>query len=572
MKNVAGTWNAGSPALKPFAEKGMDAVFSKFNLDSDEVVETPQAEVYTCQLIHGIDTQNAHVTGVPQEAVERQKQAESYFGKRGVAMFNTCTPYQVGNVPVRGEHCAWMESSAVVYCNGVLGARTNTEGRESTGAASITGKIPYWGFHIEENRRGTHLVEVEVEVDDMMEWGLLGYAVGEVVEESVGLVGRNSGKDIATTLEGGVAATTQVLNLRAQKQIFRLAGVNEAAVPSIGRGFSAPVKFETGLSSEDRAFLMAKDSDPFNRWESGQKFATELLVRMSQDASAGRAPKVDQLFVDAFGEVLRDARKDPAFTALATQLPAEMELAQVIDNADPEAIHTARETLRKALATAHKAPLRELYQSLNSNEPYSPDAAPSGRRALRSMCLRYLTAHDTGETRAMAFEHFRSSNNMTDKIGGLAPLVDMSGDERNQALQQFYEHSKANPLVIDKWMSLQASSCRGDTLEQVNALTKHPAFNIENPNRVRSLIGPFVMNNQLRFHAADGSGYRFLADYVLTLDGLNPQVAARLCGAFETWRRFDNKRQTLIRDQLMRINKANGLSRNVLEITEKTLG
>jgi predicted aconitase len=185
VKNVAGTWNAGSPAMKPFAEKGMDAVFSKFNLDSDEVVETPQAEVYTCQLIHGIDTQNAHVTGVAEEAVNRQKQAESYFGRRGVAMFNTCTPYQVGNVPVRGEHCAWMESSAVVYCNAVLGARTNTEGRESTGAASITGKIPYWGFHIAENRFGTHHVDVEVDVDDMMDWGLLGYGIGEVVQEDI---------------------------------------------------------------------------------------------------------------------------------------------------------------------------------------------------------------------------------------------------------------------------------------------------------------------------------------------------------------------------------------------------
>jgi predicted aconitase len=185
VKNVAGTWNAGSPAMKPFAEKGMDAVFSKFNLDSDEVVETPQAEVYTCQLIHGIDTQNGHVTGVAEEAINRQKQAESYFGRRGVAMFNTCTPYQVGNVPVRGEHCAWMESSAVVYCNGVLGARTNTEGRESTGAASITGKIPYWGFHIDENRLGTHHVDVEVDVDDMMDWGLLGYGIGEIVQDDI---------------------------------------------------------------------------------------------------------------------------------------------------------------------------------------------------------------------------------------------------------------------------------------------------------------------------------------------------------------------------------------------------
>ena len=185
VTNVAGTWNAGSPPMKPYAEKGMDAVFSKFNLDSDEVVETPQAEVYTCQLIHGIDTQNAHVTGVAEEAVNRQKQAERYFGERGVAMFNTCTPYQVGNVPVRGEHCAWMESSAVVYCNSVLGARTNTEGRESTGAASITGKIPDWGYHLPENRLGTHLVDVEIDVDSMMDWGLLGYAIGEVVQEDI---------------------------------------------------------------------------------------------------------------------------------------------------------------------------------------------------------------------------------------------------------------------------------------------------------------------------------------------------------------------------------------------------
>jgi aminopeptidase N len=157
-------------------------------------------------------------------------------------------------------------------------------------------------------------------------------------------------------------------------------------------------------------------------------------------------------------------------------------------------------------------------------------------------------------------------------VGGMAPLVDMDGQEREGALGQFYDQWKANPLVIDKWMSLQAMSCRPDTLAKVQSLTKHPAFNIENPNRVRALIGAFVMNNQLRFHAADGSGYRFLADNVIKLDTLNPQVAARLCGAFETWRRFDGRRQQLIRDQLTRINKTQGLSRNVLEITEKTLG
>ncbi len=186
VSNVAGTWNAASPAVRPFADRGgMDAVFSKFNLDADDVVETPQAEVYTCQLIHGIDTRHADVTGVPEEAAERQRQAEKFFGQRGVAMFNTCTPYQVGNVPVRGEHCAWMESSAVVYCNAVLGARTNTEGRESTGAASITGRIPYWGLHIPARRLGTHLVQVAVDIDSMMDWGLLGYYVGEIVQDDI---------------------------------------------------------------------------------------------------------------------------------------------------------------------------------------------------------------------------------------------------------------------------------------------------------------------------------------------------------------------------------------------------
>jgi aminopeptidase N len=388
---------------------------------------------------------------------------------------------------------------------------------------------------------------------------------------SVGLVGRKSGRDLNVTHEGD-KATTHVLNLRKAKQTFKLTGVAEPVVPSIGRGFSAPVRFDVDTNGEDRAFLMAKDSDAFNRWEAGQSIATGSLLRMTKQVVAGKTPEVDELYIDAFGELLRDARKDPSFTALAIQLPGEMELAQTIEDADPDAIHTARETLKKALASTHKGALREIYQSLKSNEPYSPDATSAGRRSLRNMCLRYLTAEDTKETRTLAFEQFRAADNMTDKIGGMAPLVDMDGDERDKALKQFYDQWKANPLVIDKWMSLQAMSCRPDTLAQVKALTKHAAFNIENPNRVRSLIGAFVMNNQLRFHALDGSGYAFLADNIVKLDKLNPQVAARLCGAFETWRRFDGKRQKLMREQLMRIKDAKNLSRNVQEITEKTLG
>jgi aminopeptidase N len=388
---------------------------------------------------------------------------------------------------------------------------------------------------------------------------------------AVGLVGRKGACDLSVSHDGA-KGTTHVLNLRKAKQTFKLTGVAEQPIPSIGRGFSAPVRFEVDLKNEDRAFLMAKDSDSFNRWEAGQALATEALVRMTADARAGKAPKVDPLYVESFGALLRDARKDPAFTALAIQLPSEMELAQVIDDADPDAIHVARETLRKALAAAHNGALQDTYGAFKSNEPYSPDAVSAGRRALRNMCLRYVTAVDTKESRTLAFEQFRSADNMTDKIGGLAPLVDMTGDEREKALKQFYEQWKANPLVIDKWMALQAGSCRPDTLEKVKTLTKHAAFHIENPNRVRALIGAFVMNNQLRFHAADGSGYAFLAEHVQKLDTINPQVAARLCGAFETWRRFDAKRQKLMREQLTRIKETKDLSRNVLEITEKTLG
>jgi predicted aconitase len=183
--NVAGAFNASTPSVRALAARGFDAVYSELNLDSPEVVDIPPMQVNTCQLITGIDNDNWRIQGIPEDLADQQKRGEAFFGKRGINMLATCTPYQVGNVPVRGEHCAWMESSAVVYCNAVLGARTNTEGKESTGAAALTGRIPYWGYHIDANRRATHLVEVGIEVDDIMDWGLLGYWLGEIVQEDV---------------------------------------------------------------------------------------------------------------------------------------------------------------------------------------------------------------------------------------------------------------------------------------------------------------------------------------------------------------------------------------------------
>jgi predicted aconitase len=190
-------------------EYGLNAGFSEMNLDSDEVIEVPRAKVYTCQLIQQFGPDTAGLHDGSREMLDLQKQADGFFGARGVHIMATCTPYQVGNVPVKGEHCAWMESSAVVYCNSVLGARTNTEGTESTGAASITGKIPYWGYHLPENRFGTHLVEVRVPVEDMMGWGLLGYYVGEVIQDEIPvLCGEMSQPDLAKLKHFGAAAAS----------------------------------------------------------------------------------------------------------------------------------------------------------------------------------------------------------------------------------------------------------------------------------------------------------------------------------------------------------------------------
>lgn len=231
-KNVAGTVGSATPLMRAHAARSFDAVFSEFNLDSAEVVETPAMEVASCQLISGIDMKNWREQGIAQDVVETQQRSEHFFGSRGVKMMATCTPYEVGNVPAKGEHCAWMESSAVVYCNAVLGARTNTEGRESTGAASLTGRIPYWGYHCPENRFATDLVRVRLPVDDMMEWGLLGYHIGEVVQDEVPVLDGIQGMPELAWLKhcGAAAASSGGIEL------YHVAGVTPEA-PTVEAAF-----------------------------------------------------------------------------------------------------------------------------------------------------------------------------------------------------------------------------------------------------------------------------------------------------------------------------------------------
>ncbi len=384
---------------------------------------------------------------------------------------------------------------------------------------------------------------------------------------------RNRAQHLPLTLEGENATgpDERVLELTKSEQRFVFVDVVEQPLLSLGRHFSAPAVFKTPLDRKARAHLMKSDADSFNRWESGQIFATELLLEMANAAKSGAAPKPDQTYLDAIGEALARADDDHAFAALMLMPPLEDELALAMSPADPDAIHKARVALIRGIAAAHGARLSQLYNKLETRGAYAPDAKSAGQRALRNACLRYLTSADDERAAQIADAHYRSATNMTDMIAGLAALTRMNSPARDAAFTDFYERFRNNALVLDKWMSLQAGSPLADTVDGVRALMKQPAFDIRNPNRVRSLVGAFAANH-LRFHAADGEGYRLVGEVVRTLDALNPKVSARMASAFENWRRYDPARQALMRAELEAILKVPGISSNLFEVASKMLG
>jgi aminopeptidase N len=260
-----------------------------------------------------------------------------------------------------------------------------------------------------------------------------------------------------------------------------------------------------------------------------------------------------------------------AFAANILTPPLESEMAMAMAVVDPDAIHAARVALIRAIAAAHCGKFAALYDSLKSAEPFSPDASSAGRRALRNACLRYLTSAEDDAAAALAETHYRAATNMTDMVAGLAALSRMVSPRTDAAFAHFHDRFAKDALVIDKWMGLQASSSRPDTVERVRALMSHPAYDIRNPNRVRALVGAFSMN-QLRFHSADGSGYALVGETIRALDKMNPQVAARMAGVFETWRRFDSTRQALMRRELETMAQTPGISSNLFEVAGKMLG
>ena len=362
-----------------------------------------------------------------------------------------------------------------------------------------------------------------------------------------------------------------VLDVREARRTYRFSNVSSRPVPSLARGFSAPVKIEIERSDDELAFLIARETDPFNRWDAAQEYATRLMLGMIDDRLAGTDLDLPDEFVSAMRALLLDDAVDPAFAAEALALPSESSLADRMEIIAVEAIHEVRETVKTTLAHRLEDALAHVHRANLPRGPYRFEAEDAGRRSLKNLCLAYLMQLDDPAVRSNCRHQLETADNMTDALAALACFADACTPDRDDRLEWFEKRWRDDPLVLDKWFSLQATSRLPDTLDRVRKLTRHTGFDIQNPNRVRAVIGAFCHANQRRFHDASGEGYRFLSEHVLAIDAFNPQSAARLLSAASRWRRLDADRGALLRGELERILAASGLSKDCYEVAKKFL-
>ncbi|MBS0543371.1 MAG: aminopeptidase N, partial [Proteobacteria bacterium] len=394
-----------------------------------------------------------------------------------------------------------------------------------------------------------------------------------VIPVAVGLIGPD-GRDRALRLEGEsqAAASTRVLALTEAEQRFRFIGLDAEPVPSLLRGFSAPVILEMDEDDARMAFRMAHDADPFNRWDAAQRYAERVVLGLA----GGQAGAVPEAFVAAFRALLNNPALDPAFRAQAAALPTESYLLERMAPADPAALRAALVLTMRTLGGALADDWLGLVESMQVPGAYRYHPADAGRRALGNLALRYLAAAGDVRGLAAASARFEAATNMTERFGALAALVQSASPTRDAALAAFHERYRGDALVLDKWFALQAGAWRWDaaaapTLARVRALLSDPAFSLSNPNKVYALLGTFFRANAAEFHAADGSGHAFWAEQVIELDRRNPQVAARMARALENWRHYTPALQASIRPQLERVLASPGLSADVQEIVGKAL-
>ena len=377
------------------------------------------------------------------------------------------------------------------------------------------------------------------------------------------------GNPLTTRCDGGDEAGHQhTLNLTGAEQEFVFDDVDTPPVPSLLRGFSAPVILDTDHDDADLAVLMGHDNDPFNRWDAGQRLARQQILAWLDDAE-DRA--LNESFAAAFSQTLQGDFNDRAFQALALKLPDENYLGEFIEVIDPEAIHQARRSVAKALVSRYQKAFLAHYHALKTPGPCRLDAASAGSRALRNICLTYLMTLEEESSFERALMQLKGADNMTDTLAALAALADQAHPARDEALAYFLERWREYPLVMDKWLRVQAISRCEDTVQRIAHLTQHECYQNDNPNKVHALIGAFAHGNPLRFHQPDGAGYHLVTEQLLATDPKNPQLAARLASAFNLWRRFEPGRRELMHQALERIRRHKHLSRDVSEITDRAL-
>ncbi|WFP49451.1 aminopeptidase N [Methylomonas sp. EFPC3] len=370
---------------------------------------------------------------------------------------------------------------------------------------------------------------------------------------------------------GGERHTEVTLNLTEADQSFSFGNLAGKPVVSLLRGFSAPVTLKMPRGLDELAFLLSHDSDTFNRWEAGQQLATQAIFDLIDSIELGRPLQLDSIVIEAYRKVLADAGGDLSYQALLLALPEESYLSGQMAIIDVDAVHQAREFVKKTLATSLADQFLALYRQHHRDESGCFDAGAVGRRRLKNTCLSYLGKLETPDSHRLAEQQFRGARNMTDQISALSAIVNSQNPDKADCLDSFYRQWQQEALVIDKWFALQATSSMPNTFATVQNLMRHPAFDMKTPNRVRALVGAFSQSNPLHFHAANGEGYRFLADRVIELNALNPQIASRMVSGLAQWRRYDANRQSLMKQELQRIVATEHLSKDVYEIASKSL-
>ncbi len=382
----------------------------------------------------------------------------------------------------------------------------------------------------------------------------------------LGLIG-SSGADMPLP-----NSETGLIELTESEQSFIFEGISERPVLSINRDFSSPVKITSNLGEDDQLFLLASDNDPFNRWEAGQTVMMSWLVELTALARSGAKLSRNQKLLSALKQVAADNSIEDAFKIKLLSLPGEQAVANHIgNNLDPGAIHMAHRHAKQSIADGLQKQLRELYENSASDTQYSPDAESAGKRALRNGALDFLANCSDRSGIILAARQVEISANLNDKMGALSSLAHIGGAENEEQLEKFYEANKNDHLLVDKWLTLNALKTGENAIAEVKSLTEHEAFSLKRPNRVRSLIGAFSMLNPLRFNDPSGAGYQLVADIIVQLDGINPQVAARMSSCFRSWRNLETKRRELVREHLEIIKKHPTLSRDLGEMVGRTL-